>query len=295
MTRRKHTETAMMTAGANHERANHERANAVTQPNMPPPTDLTPGFYPDSQGVMRLWDGQRWTEVTRPMPQPATPPAGQPGYYPVAQGVMRWWTGRDWAPHTQPAATSQSEPRRRDKAETGLDSSHRDSRACFVWLSAPIGPGGAAAPAAVQASEDPEPEVEPSQPPTVGIGEKVRDDTYQFTVTRVTCGVKRVGSTYANEKAQGQFCLVRMRVKNVGKEPINFSDENQALVDTKGREYSPDDEAWIYIDEDPYAEINPGNTLKTTVPFDISKRTKPDYLLLKAGFWGFSDGVRVKL
>jgi hypothetical protein len=46
MTRRKHTETVMMTAGAN-----HERANAVTQPNMPPPTDLTPGFYPDNQGV----------------------------------------------------------------------------------------------------------------------------------------------------------------------------------------------------------------------------------------------------
>jgi hypothetical protein len=38
----------------------------VTQPNMPPPSDPTPGFYPDdSQGVMRLWDGQRWTEVTR--------------------------------------------------------------------------------------------------------------------------------------------------------------------------------------------------------------------------------------
>ena len=74
---------------------------------MPPPSDPTPGYYPDSQGVMRLWDGQRWTEVTRPMPQPATAPAGQPGYYPDSQGVMRWWTGRDWAPNTQPPATAQ--------------------------------------------------------------------------------------------------------------------------------------------------------------------------------------------
>jgi hypothetical protein len=74
----------------------HERANPMTQPNMPPP-DLTPGFYPDSQGAMRLWDGQRWTDITRPMPQAATPPLGQPGYYPDPQGVMRWWTGRDWA------------------------------------------------------------------------------------------------------------------------------------------------------------------------------------------------------
>jgi hypothetical protein len=63
--------------------------------------------------------------------------------------------------------------------------------------------------------------------------------------------VKRVGDSYLNEKAQGQFCLVKMRVKNVGKEPIHFSDENQALVDTKGKQYSPDDEAWIYIETIP--------------------------------------------
>jgi hypothetical protein len=150
-------------------------------------------------------------------------------------------------------------------------------------------------PATQETSDAPEPEPEPTQE-TVKVGGKVRDDSYQFTVTKVTCGVKRVGDCYLGEKAQGQFCLVKMRVKNVGKEPIHFSDETQALVDTKGKQYSPDDEAWIYMDDsDPYAEINPGNTLKTTVPFDVSKRAKPDYLLLKAGVFGFSEGVRVKL
>jgi hypothetical protein len=86
--------------------------------------------------------------------------------------------------------------------------------------------------------------------------------------------VKRVGSEYLGDKAQGQFCLVGLKIKNVSKKPIYFSDENQALVDTKDKQYSPDDEAWIYLDdESPFGEINPGNTLKTTVPFDISKRT----------------------
>jgi hypothetical protein len=66
-------------------------------------------------------------------------------------------------------------------------------------------------------------------------------------------------------------------VKNVSNEPINFSSENQALVDSKGKSYSPDDEAWIYTeDSDPWGEIDPGNTLKTTVPFDVSKRAEPD-------------------
>jgi hypothetical protein len=148
-----------------------------------------------------------------------------------------------------------------------------------------------------EAPESSEPEPEASQPLTVKIGQNVRDDGYQFTVTKVTCGVKRVGDEYLGDKAQGQFCLVKLQVKNVSDDPIYFSDENQALVDTKGKTYSPDDEAWIYVDDGelPFGEINPGNTLKTTVPFDVAKQAKPDYLLLKAGVWGFSEGVRVKL
>ena len=143
---------------------------------------------------------------------------------------------------------------------------------------------------------EPTPEPKPAEPEMAGIGDKVRDDSYQFTVTKIRCGVSRVGSAYLNEKAQGQFCLVSLRVKNVGKDPITFSDENQALIDTKGREYSADDEAWVYVDDsDVWGEINPGNTLKTTVPFDVPKRAKPDYMLLKAGVWGFSEGVKVKL
>jgi Domain of unknown function (DUF4352) len=157
---------------------------------------------------------------------------------------------------------------------------------------------GDTTPPAATSSEDPgaEPGAEASEPPTYQIGEKARDDSYQFVVTKVRCGVRRIGDAYSNGKAQGQFCLVNLKVKNVGKDPINFSDENQALIDTKGKQYSPDDAAWIYIDDaEIYAEINPSNTLKTTVPFDVAKKAKPDYLLLKAGVWGFSEGVRVKL
>jgi Domain of unknown function (DUF4352) len=87
-----------------------------------------------------------------------------------------------------------------------------------------------------------------SQPPaekTYKIGEKATDDAYQFTVTRIKCGVSRVGDSYDHEKPQGQFCLVTMQIKNVGNDAITFSDENQALVDTQGKNHSPDDEAWI--------------------------------------------------
>ena len=39
-----------------------------------------------------------------------------------------------------------------------------------------------------------------SQPPTVKIGDKVRDDDYQFQVTKVTYGVSGVGDSYFGEK-----------------------------------------------------------------------------------------------
>ena len=35
--------------------------------------------------------------------------------------------------------------------------------------------------------------------------------------------------------------------------------------------------------------------MKTVVPFDVPKNVKADYLLLKAGTFGFPEGVRVKL
>jgi hypothetical protein len=82
----------------------------------------------------------------------------------------------------------------------------------------------------------------------------------------------------------------------LAKTPSTSLTRIRALIDTTGKQYSPDDAAWIYIDDaEIYAEINPSNTLKTTVPFDVAKKAKPDYLLLKAGVWGFSEGVRVKL
>ena len=43
------------------------------------------------------------------------------------------------------------------------------------------------------------PQSEPTQE-TVNVGEKVRDGGYQFTATKVTCGVERVGDQYMGEK-----------------------------------------------------------------------------------------------
>jgi hypothetical protein len=128
-----------------------------------------------------------------------------------------------------------------------------------------------------------------------GIGDPVRDGKFEFTVTKVRKGVKKVGSDFASAKAQGQFVLVNVTVENIGDEPQSFSSSEQTMYDAEDREFSADDSASIYIEDSNslYTEINPGNKVKGVVAFDIPKGAKPTRLELHDSI--FSGGVDVSL
>ncbi|MBA8988955.1 hypothetical protein FHW23_000187 [Curtobacterium pusillum] len=61
----------------------------------PPPA----GWYPDSQGTTRWWDGQQWTEQTQAAPDPAAAPAQRSGL-----GSKLADAGRNLVTRTDPAA-----------------------------------------------------------------------------------------------------------------------------------------------------------------------------------------------
>lgn len=129
-----------------------------------------------------------------------------------------------------------------------------------------------------------------------GIGREYRDGKFAFTVTKVKKGVARVGNEYAGSEAQGQYVLVHVTVENIGDEARMFDGTNQKLIDTKERKFEADTEAAIWSNQDTRSfleQINPGNSVKGVVIFDVPKNVKLKAIELHDSM--FSGGVTVPL
>jgi hypothetical protein len=156
-------------------------------------------------------------------------------------------------------------------------------------------------PAASNAASVPAASAEPTVKPTVkaepkaGVGDRARDGKFEFVVTKVQAGKKSVGGQYLQKKAQGQFVLVSITVENIGDQPQSLLGDNQYLYDRSGRKFSADTEAAFYLDDSNsfFEEINPGNTVKGMLIFDLPENVKPERLELHDSM--FSLGVEVTL
>jgi hypothetical protein len=131
--------------------------------------------------------------------------------------------------------------------------------------------------------------------PTATIGQPVRDRVLEFTVNSVHCGQTSVGSGPAMPTPAGQFCVVAIRVHNVGTQQETFADQNQKALSPQGTQYFDDSVAGIMASPDnPLAEaLDPGRQLDVTLVYDIPTNVRIDRLQLHDS--AFSDGVEVAL
>ncbi|MEV4383315.1 DUF4352 domain-containing protein [Streptosporangium sp. NPDC049644] len=130
------------------------------------------------------------------------------------------------------------------------------------------------------------------KPKVPGIGDVVRDGELSFKVTRVERR-STVRQGLLAKKAQGQFVLIHVTVRNVGNEAARFSDNNQKLFDSKYREFKADTgTAAVYL-KDSNAHLNPGNGIKGILLYDVPKSAKLTTLVLRDSFRSF--GARVDL
>lgn len=132
-----------------------------------------------------------------------------------------------------------------------------------------------------------------SAPATVG--DAVKDGKFTFTVLSTSTRT-HVGDQYLGKTAQGTFFVVKIKVKNHGDEPQSLTDTAQELYGPGGKKYEADSEAAIYANDQNqvlYNDINPGNTVKGNLLFDVPKHFKATKIVLHDS--EFSDGVAVDL
>ena len=131
---------------------------------------------------------------------------------------------------------------------------------------------------------------------TAKIGSAVRDGKFEFVVKSIECGKTVVGADYLTKQPQGQFCLLALRVTNIGDTQQYFSDSDQKLLNSEGTQYSPDSTATLYHSNNSnvwLAQINPGNSVEGVLVFDIPKDQTPTHAQLHDSF--MSNGVKVSL
>lgn len=127
------------------------------------------------------------------------------------------------------------------------------------------------------------------------LGKPAKDGKFEFTVTGQKCGAESVGGEFG-QKAQGQFCIVDVRVRNVGTSAEVFNDSSQKGYDAKGVEYSVDSGAGIYANKDSSTfleQINPGNTVRGKLVFDMPAGSKLASVVVHESM--FTAGVKVPL
>jgi hypothetical protein len=133
-----------------------------------------------------------------------------------------------------------------------------------------------------------------------GIGDPVRDGKFQFTVLKVT-HAKSVGdaSLGLGDTAQGRFTIVTLKVTNIGSEKQTLDDSSQYLYDASGRKFSADSAVDIDLSglngqgSTWLNDINPGNTVRGRIAFDMPARDKAVKIELHDSM--FSNGVTVTL
>ncbi|EHI74150.1 Telomeric repeat-binding factor 2 [Streptococcus criceti] len=133
---------------------------------------------------------------------------------------------------------------------------------------------------------------------TYGIGDVVKVGNVEYTVNSVSQATS-VGSEYFGETAQGVYLLVNITVKNNGKESLSVSDDFFKIY--KGdTEYKSDSEASLYANDNTgffLEEINPGNSVTSTVAIDVPQNianAKGLQLQVQTGVWG-TEKARINI
>jgi len=121
------------------------------------------------------------------------------------------------------------------------------------------------------------------------------DGSLRFQVQNLKCGVQKIGFVLTH-KPNGQYCLVKVDVRNVGSAERTLVANIQYLYDQDGGQHEAYSANWsrIYYPLDSlWHPIKPGSQVSGTLIFDIPVDTSPAHLELHDTLLG--KGVQIPL
>ena len=152
-----------------------------------------------------------------------------------------------------------------DDAEEGASESDKAPKTAVESESEEEG-----AEAVVEEEEAPEEVAEP-EPEAPGIGDVVKVGDFEVTL-HGSSTASNVGGEYG-QNAQGTFLLVELTIKNIGNKAVTV-DSSQFKLLHDGVEFNSDGTAALYANDDNslfLTSINPGNSITSILPFDVSE------------------------
>ncbi len=230
-----------------------------------------------------------------------------PGSAPVVPGHDDIDTGeRPWvSPGTPPWAGQMAERPKRTKTSpwvwVGIAAAVFGLMMCGGLLALASGGDGEPGPGftTMPAGEVTEPPSASEPSASHPLGKTFRSGEFQYTIHAVKTGLAKVGTEYTEQKAQGAFTRLEVTVKNTGTSAMYFDADNRIkLEDAEGRQFSVDTSAGIYGNPDEagwFTEVNPGNSVKAYVFFDLPKNVKAVRAVVSPGMLTFEADAIVPI
>jgi hypothetical protein len=120
---------------------------------------------------------------------------------------------------------------------------------------------------------------------TYKVGDKVVVGDRAYTITDVRTA-SSVGDDFTKQTASGIFVIVTMTVENIGKESSTMSSSDAKIIDSEGRTFESDTEAWSALKENILLkQIQPGLPVTGQTIFDVPKGITAN-LQVSEGIWG---------
>jgi len=112
------------------------------------------------------------------------------------------------------------------------------------------------------------------------VGDKnITVDSYEIKISSVT---KKEEGTVGGRETRGQFIIIYLTVKNVGKEEISITGSRFLLIDEEENKYEGELGCGSFI----WIDLNPKLSEDFCVSFDVPKETEKFYLKIAHGFLG---------